>query len=99
MFYTVFIHDGNVYCFPHQMRMPEINEWLRVLHTAAAKALKDTGSDHCIYATKTYEGGELDEVNLYESLVLLDDDEFDKRTGEFLKEHPDSVVYAVHALK
>lgn len=78
----------------------EINSMIRINEDRARKKLQTLNPGDCkhaVYAMKTYEDENLKDVRIYEDVVLLDDDEFYKRTDEAWNNHDGGVlIYALH---
>lgn len=94
-----FVHDGSVYVIPHDALLQEIPGMINECREAAVEAMKQTGAAHAVYAVKKYapETRALAEVDFYMPAVLLDDDEFYKRTDAESKAHPGCMILASHA--
>lgn len=64
----------------------------------ATGAREAASAAHAVYAVKVYgPDGDLDHVDVYDPPVLLDDQEFDRRTAAEYEAHPGCVIYASHA--
>ena len=100
-FVRYFIHDGSVWLTPHYALPAEIPDIIDECRKVAVEAIKESNAAHVVYAVKIYDGedGALSRVDLYIPGVLLDDDEFDKRTSAETKEHPGCIILASHARK
>ncbi len=100
-FVTYFVHDGGMYVLPHNALLREIPGMINECREAAVEAMKQAKAAHAVYAVKKYdpEAGTLAEVDLYAPAVLLNDDDFYSRTDAQAKEHPGSLILALHAMK
>jgi hypothetical protein len=96
MFCELFCHDESRYIVPQQALVSRIPQIIAEAHAEAMMALKESGKQHVVYATKRHnEAGALSRVDLY--CVPLDDAEFDKRTDAAYNEKECDWIGAVHA--
>lgn len=96
-----YLHDGGRYTLAHYAEPNEIQVMLTGLRGEAEEDMKAAGAAHAVYAVKDYdpETGDLFEVDMFDPAVLLDDEEFRKRTEEERKDSPGCIILAVHARK
>lgn len=96
-----FFHDGGMFVVPHYTNASNLATMLNRAREAAHRDMEEIGADHAVYGVKRYdpETGLLSEADIYAPAVLLDDDEFTKRTDAQVKEHPGSLILALHAMK
>lgn len=93
-FVRVFFHTGSIYPDVWQEPLREAMKRITENGKRALEILKETGADHVIYATKDYdEADEVKEINLY--MIPLSNEEFDKRTNNYLKTNK-GIIYAAH---
>ena len=88
-----YIHDGSIYMEPHFLTESEIKGYMAGWKEAVFPEAKRIAADHFIYATQTYEDDKLVRIDLYQ--VPLDDQEFNKRTANLLKQE-DAIIKAWH---
>jgi len=92
-FYRVFFPSPSIYANISQMTYPDYQKILAEWRAEALKQLGETGADHVIYGSRSYdEEGSLKEMHMY--MLPLDDSEFYKRTSGV-----DDLILAVHKLK
>lgn len=96
-----FLHDGGMYIVPHYTNASDLATMLNLAREAAHRDMEQIGADHAVYGVKRYdpETGSLLEADIYAPAILLDDDEFTKRTDAQVREHPGSLILALHAMK
>lgn len=94
----VWIHDGATYLTPSYYTPRELSELFSQAGHAARNAMKEAGAAHAIYGTRSYdrETGALQEADVYAPAVLLDEEEFFKRTDAHMSEHPGDIILAHH---
>jgi len=90
---------------PHYAYRDEIRKMLFDAGGLARQEMKKTGKRHAIYAVKKYEGAAptdesliIKEIDFYYPPVVLDDEEFEKRTDAAVKAYGECLIYAAHAL-
>ena len=96
-----FLHDGSVYIVPHYAGATDLHQMIELARRAAVEAMTQACAAHAVYAVKHYdkETGLLCEADIYCPAVVLDDDEFYKRTEAEVKKHPGCYILAAHAHK
>lgn len=96
-----YFHDGGMFIVPHYAGASDLQQMIDLARTAAVEAMNKAGAAHAVYAVKRYdkETGQLTEADIYAPAVILDDDEFYKRTDAEAKEHPGCYILAAHAHK
>lgn len=96
-----FYHDGGTYIVPHYAGATELHQMIELARQAAVEAMNAASAAHAVYAVKHYdrETGAMAEADIYCPAVVLDDDEFYKRTEAEAKEHPGCYILAAHAHK
>ena len=94
----VWYHDGATYLTPHFATPKELSELFSEAGHAALTAMKEAGAAHAIYGTRSYdrETGALLEADVYAPAVLLDEEEFYKRTDAHMSEYPGDIILAHH---
>ena len=94
-----FFHDGSLFVYPHYAGATDLQQMIDLARAAAVEAMTKAGAAHAVYAVKRYdkETGLLCEADIYCPAVVLDDDEFYKRTDAEAKEHPGCYILAAHA--
>lgn len=73
-----------------QMPVRDVQKHLQRFETEAADLLETSGADHVVYATKEYNGEELDNVKFY--LLPMTEKKFEERVASL----KNIVVYALH---
>lgn len=95
-----FVHGNFTYITPHYMMLNQIPAELAAGRKLARDAMSATGTTHAVYAVKRYaEDGEIELLDFYNPPVCLNDKDFYARTEAEVKEHPNCLIYAVHALQ
>ena len=93
-----YVHGPSVYVVPHYRNSRDFIRELMEFARQAREAREAARAAHAVYAVKVYgEDGKLDHVDVYDPPVLLDDQEFEKRTAAEYETHPGCVIYASHA--
>lgn len=95
-----YVHGPSVYVVPHWRNTKDFVRELTEYGRAARRSMEAAGARHAVYAVKVYDqAGGLDHVDVYDPPVLLDDQEFDRRTAAEYEKHPGCVIYAAHAIE
>ena len=96
-----FLHDGRTFICPHYAGSSDLHQMLDFAREAGVDAMNKAGTQHAIYGVKKYdrESGLLIEADIYCPAVLLDDDEFYRRTEAEYREYPGCYILAAHAHK
>ena len=93
-----YVHGPSVYVVPQYRNRKDFVRELTEYGREASKAREAAGAARAVYAVKVYgPDGDLDHVDVYDPPVLLDDQEFDRRTAAEYEAHPGCVIYASHA--
>lgn len=94
-----FVVGDSAYIEPHYTLLKELPRMLSEAGAAAAKRMRETGTQHCVYAVKRYDdAGKIEQVDFYVPAVALDDADFYARTEAEMKGHPGCIIYATHKL-
>lgn len=94
-----FVIGDSVYIEPHYTLLKELPRMLSEAGAAASQMMRETGSQHCIYAVKRYDAtGAIEQVDFYSPAVALNDADFYERTEAEMKGHPGCIIYATHKL-
>lgn len=94
----LFQHPNNsVYLVPELIKIAEVGAFMREMEAFAKDKLVETGADHVVYGTKTYDENDvLVRVDAY--LQPLQDADFYARTAALQREK-NCIIYALHRQK
>lgn len=94
-----YVHGESVYITPQWRNKQDFARELTEYGKKVAEKRADAGAAHAVYAVKVYaEDGSVDHVDVYDPPVLLDDQEFTKRTAAVEAENKHGcIIYASHA--
>lgn len=94
-----YLHDHFGRTLQRHAEPREIQFMLAGLREEAEKDRQAAGAAHAVYAVEEHdqETGDLLEVDMFDPAVLVDDDEFRKRTDGEREDHPGCVILATHA--
>ena len=92
------IHEQSPYIQPHYSDdQGTIENFLNLARSAAIDALESSKAKHAIYGVKFYdEHFLLCKADIYCPAILLDDNEFAKRTDAQFRDSPNCYILAVH---
>lgn len=93
------IHDGSTWQPHNWTDCQTIHNFLDLARSAAHEERMKAGAAHAIYGVKHYDldTGILVKADIYCPAVLLNDDEFDKRTAAQCLKSPCCYILALHA--
>lgn len=96
-----FVHDGSFYLVPQYATAAGLATLLDKARRLAHLAMAESGADHAVYGVKHYdqETGNVVKADIYVPAVLLNEDEFTRRTEAQMQLSPNCYILALHAKK
>lgn len=96
-----YLHNGSVYIVPQYASPQEFATLMSVARQVAYDDMEKNQKNHAIYGVRHYdqETGDVESVDVYIPAVVLDDEEFDRRTKAQMEKSPGCYIQAVHAMR